>query len=61
MTGDELKAWRDRMGYSNQEAADRLALSLRGFHDQLYGHRKVSRRTMELAALIEQHEGPTLP
>ena len=56
MTSAELKAWRDRLKFSNREAADRLALSLQGFLDQLYGHRIVSRRTAAMAELIEYQE-----
>lgn len=56
MTSAELKAWRTRLGFSNQEAADKLALSLQGFLDQLYGHRIVSTRTAAMAALIEKLE-----
>lgn len=56
MTSAELKAWRNRLNLTNQEAADRLALSLQGFLDQLYGHRQVSRRTAAMAELIEQQE-----
>lgn len=56
MTSAELKAWRNRLGLTNQEAADRLALSLQGFLDQLYGHRIPSKRTAAMAELIEQQE-----
>ncbi len=56
MTGADLKAWRDRLHMTNQQAADRLALTLQGFLDQLYGHRVVSKRTAQLTALVENQE-----
>ncbi len=59
MTADDLKAWRDRLNLTNQEAADHLALSLRGFLDQIYGQRNVSRRTARIAELIEQQQEKT--
>ncbi len=54
MTGADLKAWRDRLQLTNREAAEQLALSLRGFQDQLYGQRNVSPRVARLAQLVEQ-------
>ncbi len=56
MTSADLKAWRNRLGYSNRAAAEKLALSLQGFLDQLYGHRQPSKRTAAMAELIEQQE-----
>jgi hypothetical protein len=56
MTPAELKAWRDRLGLTNREAADKLALSLQGFLDQMYGHRQPSRRTAAMAELVEKQE-----
>lgn len=47
------------MGFSNREAAERLALSLQGFLDQIYGHRVPSRRTAAMAELIEKQERRT--
>jgi hypothetical protein len=52
MSPAELKAWRDRYGFSNAQAAEKLALTLPGFLNQLYERRPVSRQTAKLAETL---------
>jgi hypothetical protein len=54
-TGDELNAWRKRMGLSLEQAAVALGLGYQSFIDNLYRHdRKPSARTVLIATNLEE-------
>jgi hypothetical protein len=48
---DWLIEWQRRNNFSDEEAADALALSVSGFHKQRSGTRAVSNQTAKLALL----------
>jgi transcriptional regulator with XRE-family HTH domain len=47
MTADELKGWRERMGWTQEKAATELGVSLRGYQ---WAESKGPRRAMALHA-----------
>ena len=54
VTPIELRAWRDRHRFTNEEAANIVALSLHGFLKQLYGKRPVNDQTARIAELFDR-------
>ena len=54
MTPDQLRAWRERMKFSQQKAADTLGLSLRGYQNYESGERPI-RRYIALACAAISH------
>jgi transcriptional regulator with XRE-family HTH domain len=54
-TKEELKAWRDRHKWTQQEAAANLGLSLRGYQDKEAGKRHISRQDMKLIGYINRN------
>jgi transcriptional regulator with XRE-family HTH domain len=53
-TPDELKAWRTGHKWTQQEAAARLGLTLRGYQDKEAGKRHISRQDMKLIGYINR-------
>jgi transcriptional regulator with XRE-family HTH domain len=55
-TADQLKAWRAGHKWTQQEAAGRLGLSLRGYQDKEAGKRHVSRQDTKLIGYVDKDE-----
>jgi transcriptional regulator with XRE-family HTH domain len=59
----DFRAWRKRMGWTQQQAADALSLSRRGYQIYEKGYaglfpRNVPRPVVALATLIEDKQNP---
>ncbi|MER2249674.1 helix-turn-helix transcriptional regulator [Methylorubrum podarium] len=53
MSPDDFKAWRLRLGFSQQEAADRLGISRGSVENYERGHRREDRRPVEIPLTVE--------
>ncbi|MBB2964668.1 helix-turn-helix domain-containing protein [Methylobacterium sp. R2-1] len=54
MTPDDFKAWRLALGFSQQEAADRLGVSRGSVENYERGHRREDHRPVEIPLPIER-------
>lgn len=55
-THEQLAAWRSSYDWTQQEAAARLGLSLRGYQDKEAGKRRINKRDMKLIGYIDRDE-----
>lgn len=54
MTPDDFKAWRLALGFSQQEAADRLGISRGSVENYERGHRREDRRPVEIPLTVDR-------
>jgi transcriptional regulator with XRE-family HTH domain len=55
-THEQLAAWRNSYDWTQQEAAARLGLSLRGYQDKEAGRRRIGVRDMKLIGYVDRDE-----
>jgi transcriptional regulator with XRE-family HTH domain len=53
---EQLTTWRKGYGWTQQEAAGRLGLSLRGYQDKEAGKRHISRQDTKLIGYVDKDE-----
>ena len=53
MTATELRAWRERMGWTQKEAAEAMGMKLRSYQQIEQGRRSVQPYHARLVALLE--------
>jgi hypothetical protein len=58
MTAADLRAWRDRLGMTDREAAAALVLSLSAFRNLIYSVKgcRITARTERMTELVEQQK-----
>jgi transcriptional regulator with XRE-family HTH domain len=55
-THQQLAAWRKAYDWTQEQAAARLGLTLRGYQDKEGGRRHINRRDMKLIGYIDRDE-----